>query len=390
MEDTVEKAGRGVAWNAIVLAAGFFVLNLSSLKPNHSLGILLATAMVVCYAATFMLLPRLLRVVAPATAFLLLGGAVNPAHAAETSRCKGIKPDDAATELMRSLEALGRRDKRIVRMHVHTRYVASHVLHEYSSTHPIEKTLWGVFNGDPADTRVLYTFSGPGRLAGTSLLLQDFAEPATPDGMWLYLRSFDTFTKVAPRGQKVMVPGTGLTYEDARGFIATDKYTFSFTTQADVAPAANEALVLACPRDGAVRENLGYDSVVVLIDKDKPIVRRVEFSDLGGKPLKSYELVRDIQVGGTWQPGEVSTEHHGDGYTTRITYEHWLLEQPPNPALYEPDVSKEKFLPRLERVLTEAGLGQRIADEIKASQAQIRARDEQAENKTNPDAAGAK
>lgn len=38
-------------------------------------------------------------------------------------------------------------------------------------------------------------------------------------------------------------------------------------------------------------------------------------------------------------------------------------------ALYLPDVSEKKFLPRLERVLTQAGLGKRIRDEIRTANA---------------------
>jgi hypothetical protein len=377
VEDTVEKAGRGIAWNAIVLAAGFFVLDLSSLKPNHSLGILLASAMMVCYAATFMLLPRLLRHVAPAIAALLVAGALTPAHAAEESRCAKHANDPEAAALMQKLENDFRDDARIVRMHVETRYVESNVLHDYTKTQPIEKTLWGVFNGDPADTRVLYTFSAPGRLAGTSLLIEDFADRAKSDGTWVYLRSFDSFTKVAARGQRVMVPGTGLTYEDSRGFIATDKYAFSFATPADVPVGETEVAVLGCPLTEDTRENVGYDAIYVVVDKPKSMVRRVEYFDLGGKPMKRYVLEKETDVAGTWLPAEVRTEHFADGYATRITYEHWPLKERPAPELYEPDVSKEKFLSRLQRLLTEAGLGERIATEIAASEAQVRAHDEQ-------------
>jgi predicted RND superfamily exporter protein len=56
---TVEKAGAALRWNALVLAAGFAVLSVSSLKPNHSLGFLLAAAMISCYVATMVFLPRL-------------------------------------------------------------------------------------------------------------------------------------------------------------------------------------------------------------------------------------------------------------------------------------------------------------------------------------------
>jgi len=54
------SAGRAVRWNAGVLACGLSVLALSDLKPNRSLGMLLAAAIVTCYVTTFLLLPWLL------------------------------------------------------------------------------------------------------------------------------------------------------------------------------------------------------------------------------------------------------------------------------------------------------------------------------------------
>jgi hypothetical protein len=172
-----------------------------------------------------------------------------------------------------------------------------------------------------------------------------------------------------------MVPGTALTYEDSRGFIPADKYEFSF---ADGAPAAGavEAVVLACPKTADTRENVGYDALIVTVDTRKSLVRRVEYFDLGGKPLKRYVLVRDAEVAGSWQPAEVRTEHLADGYTTRIAYEHWPLAQPPPADIYEPGVGKEKFLPRVERVLAAAGLGDQIEKEVAASETQVREHDE--------------
>ncbi len=57
---TLASAGRAIRWNALVLSLGFLVLTFSTLKPNHSLGWLLAAAMAVSYGATLLLLPSLL------------------------------------------------------------------------------------------------------------------------------------------------------------------------------------------------------------------------------------------------------------------------------------------------------------------------------------------
>ncbi len=58
---TLRTAGRGLLWNALVLAFGFSVLAFSAIKPNASLGLLLATAMLASYAATVVFLPEILR-----------------------------------------------------------------------------------------------------------------------------------------------------------------------------------------------------------------------------------------------------------------------------------------------------------------------------------------
>jgi predicted RND superfamily exporter protein len=57
---TLRTTGRGLRWNALVLTLGIAVLAVSAIKPNRSLGLLLAAAMLVSYAATLALLPQLL------------------------------------------------------------------------------------------------------------------------------------------------------------------------------------------------------------------------------------------------------------------------------------------------------------------------------------------
>ncbi|MFL6196668.1 MAG: efflux RND transporter permease subunit [Thermoanaerobaculia bacterium] len=58
---TLAAAGRGLLWNALVLACGFSVLAFSAIKPNASLGLLLAAAMLASYATTIIFLPEILR-----------------------------------------------------------------------------------------------------------------------------------------------------------------------------------------------------------------------------------------------------------------------------------------------------------------------------------------
>jgi predicted RND superfamily exporter protein len=71
---TLRTIGRGLRWNALVLSLGIAVLSVSTIKPNRSLGLLLAAAMLVSYAATLALLPQLLAVIPNALAAQGAGG----------------------------------------------------------------------------------------------------------------------------------------------------------------------------------------------------------------------------------------------------------------------------------------------------------------------------
>ncbi|HET9227513.1 MAG TPA: MMPL family transporter, partial [Thermoanaerobaculia bacterium] len=53
------KAGKAMRWSSAVLALGFLVLSFSSVRPNHSLGLLLAGSIVAAYGMTLLLLPAL-------------------------------------------------------------------------------------------------------------------------------------------------------------------------------------------------------------------------------------------------------------------------------------------------------------------------------------------
>jgi predicted RND superfamily exporter protein len=57
----LEVSGPAIRWNALVLSLSFLVLSLSALKPNHTLGWLLATAIGSAYLTTLLLMPRLVR-----------------------------------------------------------------------------------------------------------------------------------------------------------------------------------------------------------------------------------------------------------------------------------------------------------------------------------------
>jgi len=172
-------------------------------------------------------LPLLLQALAAIAIGLV--GTVGPSAAVANGCPTGSPPpvSEEAEGLMGALERSFRRGARVVRQDIRTTYTRRRGGLHAEAYQPNQRTLWGVFDGDPTETRLLYVFSGPGRLAGTTLLMHDRVAAAEPDKMWLYLRSFSIFREVEASSRKVLVPGTALTYEDARGFLPLDQYRFS-------------------------------------------------------------------------------------------------------------------------------------------------------------------
>ena len=61
LHQTFATTGRAIRANALVSTVGFSVLAFSGLRPNHTLGLLLAAALATSYAMTLLLMPGLLR-----------------------------------------------------------------------------------------------------------------------------------------------------------------------------------------------------------------------------------------------------------------------------------------------------------------------------------------
>ena len=269
---------------------------------------------------------------------------------------------------MERLERDFRSRSRVVRMDIRTTYLRTSRSFRPPVNEPNRRTLWGVFDSDADATRLLYVFSGPGRLAGTTLLMHDRIAPNEPDAMWVYLRSFGIFKQFDSSKQRVRVPGTALTYEDSRGFIPLDKYRFFRNDE----PSQDAPAILACPRSPRVQEDVGYRSLLLRVDPAKKLVREVRYEGLGGGLLKTYRLVREIEIGAAFFPAEVELTHLAEGFRSDIRYEHWILESPPPAGFFTPNTDQSPFLDRLRAQVEAIGEGERIRAELARADEQVR------------------
>ena len=423
---TCATAGRAPWWNMLVLALGLSVLVVLQVGPDPSLGTLLAGAMVACYAATCLFLPALLRVLTPAgvvVAMLLLlsapiARADDPAAVSPCSAPISV----GASAWMDRVEKGIRSHTRALRTEIETTYETGHPLANVDTSAASRKTVWAAFDGDSAPSRILYVFSAPGRLAGTSLLIHDYADAAIPDRKWLYLRSFAQFTELLAGSERVVVPGTPLTYDDARGFLPGDRYEFRSSSEiggpgpaaatpapapapaptstpaptppstpaptpdpaaAPAAPVAEESgtapktsRFVACPRTKAFADATGYSFLDVVLDNEGAIVRQLAYHDLSGRVFKTYDAVEEIQKEGAWWPTLVRLRQIDERYSAVMRSEYWMPAARPAAELFTAAVEQETFLARFQRLLGPFGVADRLEAEIAESERAIRAHDE--------------
>ncbi len=385
--------GRAIRWNTMVLAAGFAVLTLSRLAPNHALGLLLASATLLCAGMTFLLMPLVLRT---------LGGLLHSERRASPARASGkagaaagvilllgldaggvraagcpTASDPEAMALMRALEEAVRAQALVFRMAIHTEYGLAGG-RERTRLAPTDRTLWGVANGDANDTRMLFVFSAPGRMAGTSLLIRDLAGGHGEDQTWFYLRAFDHFEELQGDVERTLVAGTALSYEDARGFIATDRYHFAFAEPSSgKQPQAGLRRIVACPRSEEGARRLGYGALDILIDAKKRIVQEVAFEGIGGAKLKRYRVLESRALGGVHRPVLVRLESFASDFENRIAYEYWEIAAPTG-GFFEPAGGEQGFLKRLEALVAQRIplAGKRLRAELETADARVRAYEE--------------
>jgi hypothetical protein len=351
-------------------------------------GRLLPSVVVLCYDCAMLIHLRLQRTLGCLLAVLLPVILLQPAMAENGTQCPpwdttpeaGVTAFDPSAEaLMASIERDHRHGARIVRMDIHTQFLKPSRFGPRFDREPNQRTLWGISSGNRDRTDLLYVFSGPGRMAGTALLIHDQVATDRIDETWLYLRAFDIFEKIEKRTKPLFVPGTALSYEDSRGFIPIDKFWFlpgdppkEPGVDTEGAVLANHMWILACPRSSTIAKQFGYSSLLLNADRDKRIVRRVEYRDLSGHRLKTYRLHMETEVGERHFPRKVELEHYSEGFLTTIEYEYWQPERAPKSAIFEPSVDSVSFIDRLQAYVVEAGPGERLKRELELADEQSR------------------
>jgi hypothetical protein len=221
------------------------------------------------------------------------------------------------------------------------------------------RRMLGVSHHDGRSTHLLYVITAPPMLRGTTLLVLDALEPERPDRMWFSLAAMRLVREVQATSLRLLVPGTGLTFEESRGWIATDKYRF--TTQAR---ARDGATIEARPASDSLTRLLGTSRLEVRADPTRHVVQGVTFYDEAGNRVKTYEATDFLRVAGGWYPQRIRVLESTQRFEATLSYRYAALKRPPPAELFRADSGAAPFLERMLEWTRRSGLASDFPDTL--------------------------
>ena len=171
------------------------------------------------------------------------------------------------------------------------------------------------------EKRTAIFYLSPRSVKGTALLTYDYADPETDDDQWLYLPALRKVRRIGAADRGDYFLGTDFTYEDIKkeSRISQEDYRHKTLAQEDL-DGVPTYKIESIPINDDVAEELGYGRIVFWVDREIWMVRRTEYWDVQGNPLKTVQVgdIRNIQ--GIWTAHRVEADNHKTGHRTRLLY----------------------------------------------------------------------
>lgn len=206
--------------------------------------------------------------------------------------------------------------------------------------------LWGLHDGGRPATRVLFVFAAPKRMRGTGLLIED--RDGAADEMWYHMKTWNHFKTIPSSSLKLLVPGSCLTYEDARGFVARDRYVTS-------AGSSTNRLV-ARPRTLALAADLGFDELALTVDLGRRLVTEIDTFVAPHRLVKSFRLESSIRLGNLTLPETGRFEDLQHATTSSLRYRYWPLPRGVPEAVFNLRVENGPLFDRVLAVIRAQGI----------------------------------
>ena len=171
------------------------------------------------------------------------------------------------------------------------------------------------------EKRTVIHYLSPRNIKKTAFLTYDYPEADKDDDQWLYLPAMRKVRRISASDRGDYFLGTDFTYEDIKkeSKVTLEDYTRK-TLRKEELNGHPTYVIEAIPVNDEIAEELGYGKVIQWVDKSIWMIRKSEFYDTRGKPLKTT-LFKDIkQVDDIWTAYHLEVENHKTGHKTVFNF----------------------------------------------------------------------
>ena len=171
------------------------------------------------------------------------------------------------------------------------------------------------------EKRTVLFYDSPRNIKGTAFLTIDYPSDGQDDDQWIYLPAMRKVRRVSAADRGDYFLGTDFTYEDIKKETKVELKDYSRKTLREEMLDGHRCYVVeSIPVDDATAKELGHSRMLSWVDADIWIVRKAEFWDTRGNPLKTT-LIKEIEkVQNIWTPHRMEVENHKTGHKTIFSF----------------------------------------------------------------------
>jgi hypothetical protein len=171
------------------------------------------------------------------------------------------------------------------------------------------------------EKRTVLFFDEPKNLKGTAFLAWDYPEPDRDDDQWLYLPALRKSRRISGADRGGAFLGTDFSYEDIKKGtrLGIEDYTRK-TLRSEAVDGHACWVVEHVPVSEDVAHELGYGRMVTWVDAELWLVRKAEYQDPDGEPLKTLHVSEIEPVDGIWTAHRAVARNLQTGHTTTLRF----------------------------------------------------------------------
>lgn len=188
------------------------------------------------------------------------------------------------------------------------------------------------------ERRAVIFYTAPSNVRGTAFLTYDYPDPDVDDDQWLYLPAMRSVRRISASNRGDYFLGTDLTYEDIKNENRLPVTDYQFETLGrETVDEVDSLLINAVPVSQDLAEELGYGRIKTWVDPEIHVIRKAEFFDVAGNPLKTLHAhdIRDIN--GIWTVHRMTVENHKTGHTTTLHFSNVRYNEEVDDSMFRQD-----------------------------------------------------